>query len=138
VQTFLPYPDFAESARCLDYRRLGKQRVEVLQILNAIQDPDRKGWKNHPCTRMWRNHVPVLIRYGVMICDEWIKRGYRDTVREKLLSRLDSKAPDQNPPWLGNETFHASYRGNLLRKDPEHYGQFGWTEAAMDESYWPV
>jgi len=33
MQTFLPFPDFAESAKCLDNRRLGKQRVEAKQIL---------------------------------------------------------------------------------------------------------
>ena len=36
MQTFLPYPDFRQSAACLDYRRLGKQRVEGVQILKAI------------------------------------------------------------------------------------------------------
>jgi hypothetical protein len=35
VQTFLPYADFAESARVLDRARLGKQRVEALQVLRA-------------------------------------------------------------------------------------------------------
>lgn len=38
VNTFLVYPDFRRSARALDYRRLGKQRVEAYQILNLIQD----------------------------------------------------------------------------------------------------
>ena len=32
MQTFLPSPRFAESARCLDSARLGKQRVEAKQI----------------------------------------------------------------------------------------------------------
>jgi hypothetical protein len=36
VQTFLPYSDYATSARVLDYRRLGKQRVETKQILLAM------------------------------------------------------------------------------------------------------
>jgi hypothetical protein len=27
MQTFLPYPSFVKSAKCLDYRRLGKQRA---------------------------------------------------------------------------------------------------------------
>ncbi|MDQ1681515.1 MAG: hypothetical protein QOH99_56, partial [Frankiaceae bacterium] len=35
MQTFLPYADFGASARVLDDRRLGKQRVETLQILRA-------------------------------------------------------------------------------------------------------
>ena len=32
LQTYLPYPDFAASARALDPRRLGGQRVEALQV----------------------------------------------------------------------------------------------------------
>jgi len=50
MQTFLPFPDFKKSASCLDYKRLGKQRVEGLQILNAIQGETTlkgktyKGW----------------------------------------------------------------------------------------------
>lgn len=36
MQTFLPYPDFIRSAQCLDNRRLGKQRVECLQILKTL------------------------------------------------------------------------------------------------------
>lgn len=40
MQTFLPYPDFAECARVLDDKRLGKQRVECVDILRAMQPPD--------------------------------------------------------------------------------------------------
>ena len=39
MQTFLPTSNFAESAKYLDYRRLGKQRVEVLQLLNSFHKP---------------------------------------------------------------------------------------------------
>jgi hypothetical protein len=39
LQTFLPYPDFAASAQALDQRRLGKQRVEALQVLRALTTP---------------------------------------------------------------------------------------------------
>ncbi|CAM5346647.1 Cytoplasmic protein OS=Streptomyces chartreusis OX=1969 GN=CP983_00565 PE=4 SV=1 [Streptomyces chartreusis] len=31
MQTFLPHPDFRQTALLLDRRRLGKQRVEALQ-----------------------------------------------------------------------------------------------------------
>ena len=37
MQTFLPYESFKQSARVLDWRRLGKQRVEGMQIINAIE-----------------------------------------------------------------------------------------------------
>ena len=35
MQTFLPYDNFEESASVLDWKRLGKQRVEAMQIVNA-------------------------------------------------------------------------------------------------------
>ena len=37
MQTFLPYSNFYKSAKVLDQKRLGKQRVEVLQLLNSIK-----------------------------------------------------------------------------------------------------
>ena len=42
MQTFLPYKDIQKSVKCLDYRRLGKQRVEAMQILKQIQENDKK------------------------------------------------------------------------------------------------
>ena len=43
MQTFLPYPDFAKSARSLDYHRLGNQRGHCLQILTALTDIHKAG-----------------------------------------------------------------------------------------------
>ena len=50
MQTFLPYDDFEKTAQCLDRLRLGKQRVETLQILKALLIP-KYGWKNHPVVK---------------------------------------------------------------------------------------
>lgn len=36
MQTFLPYSDFKKTAKCLDYKRLGKQRVEAWQIYETL------------------------------------------------------------------------------------------------------
>ena len=36
MQTFLPYENFDDSMQSLDNLRLGKQRVEALQIIKAI------------------------------------------------------------------------------------------------------
>ena len=52
MQTFLPYPDLRDSVACLDSKRLGKQRVECLQILNVLEGR-RTGWQNHPAVKMW-------------------------------------------------------------------------------------
>jgi len=70
IQTFLPLEDFAASARVLDSKRLGKQRLETLQILKALADPSY-GWQNHPAVLMWRGHERQLILYGNHITTEW-------------------------------------------------------------------
>ena len=70
--------DFAESARLLDSPRLGKQRVETLQILRAIELPDY-GWANHPAVLMWRGRTPALVAYGLAMARIWRERGFGDT-----------------------------------------------------------
>lgn len=91
MQTFLPYSDFKQSAQCLDNKRLGKQRVEALQILKAITDPSY-GWQNHPAVKMWRGYEHALSKYALEICDEWIKRGFKDTCADKIMEKGCSKA----------------------------------------------
>lgn len=122
MQTFLPYEDFAESARVLDRQRLGKQRVETLQILNALVTG--KGWINHPATKMWRDHIPALVLYQHAVCHEWThNRGYRDTCLEKTINIAQTDGTNAvMPMWLGDQTFHLSHQSNLVRKDPAFYG----------------
>ena len=69
MQTFLPFPGFAESAMVLDSRRLGKQRVETFQILRALTWPSC-GWKKHPAVRMWRGFVPALAAGAAPVAPE--------------------------------------------------------------------
>lgn len=68
MQTFLPYPDFAQSAKCLDRARLGKQRVETLQLLSINPSSGKKGCANHPAYKMWSQNLGSLCLYGIMIC----------------------------------------------------------------------
>jgi len=132
MQTFLPYPDFEESIRCLDYRRLGKQRVEAKQILNILLERTIiKGWRNHPAVLMWKHYEESLKLYMNTCIKEWIKQGYRNTMELEEVSYIEY------PYWLGNEEFHASHRSNLLRKDNKYYSQFNWKEPADLEYIWP-
>jgi hypothetical protein len=129
MQTFLPVADFAESARLLDSPRLGKQRVETLQILRAIELPDY-GWATHPAVRMWRGRTPALVSYGLAMARIWRERGFADTTE----SQIGEFAPDVVgvpqeelagagllPSWLGDEDLHRSHRSNLIAKDPGFY-----------------
>jgi len=140
MQTFLPYPDFAKSASVLDYRRLGKQRVETWQILNAIRNGT--GWRHHPAVKMWKEYESALVEYGIAICLEWVDRGYNDVMLGRFLAmQIVTEKEGKNvvlPRWLENRRFHNSHRSNLLRKFPEHYRQY-WPRLTNDLPYvWPV
>jgi hypothetical protein len=134
MQTFLPYKDFATCAAVLDRQRLGKQRVETLQILKTLIS-GAKAWSNHPAVKMWRGHEFALVEYGLAICDEWVERGYQDTCAEKMLAiplRGGSKA---NPAWLDDPRLTETHRSNLIRKLPEHYRCF-WPDTPDHLGYW--
>lgn len=134
MQTFLPSEDFALSARLLDRQRLGKQRVEAKQILIALNVGG--GWRNHPAVRMWRGYETALAQYGVAICNEWISRGYRDSLLIQFQYAGDGSLVF--PSWLGDIDFHLSHQSNLVRKDPAHYGPL-FPGVPDDLPYvWPV
>jgi|TARA_R110000823_G_scaffold203772_1_gene334818 hypothetical protein len=129
MQTFMPYPDIVKSVECLDYKRLGKQRVEAMQTYNQITK-GKGGYPHHPVNKMWRDYPSALAYYHNMCIDEWIKRGYNNTM--ELIHFNNLVLPD----WIGDERIHKSHRSNLLRKDQEFYGQYGWNEPTDIEYYW--
>lgn len=136
MQTFLPYLNFYQSAQCLDYQRLGKQRVETKQIVKALTLDDY-GWKQHPAVKMWEGYEPCLHLYGTIMCKVWRSRGYRDTTLQWFLDHpIDGEI--RLPYWLGDSEFHASHRSNLMRKDPEWYSRFGWSEPSDLPYKWPA
>ena len=130
MQTFLPHSNFQQTAEMLDWRRLGKQRVEGMQIINTILNPKQKGWQKHPIVIMWTPYVQALMLYTNTIINEWIKRGYNNNMKLYEFSSIEM------PHWLGDEAFHSSHRANLLRKDYEHYSQFGWEENPENPYVW--
>lgn len=139
MQTFLPYPDFAQSAACLDNKRLGKQRVEAKQIYLALTPPTY-GWQNHPAVKMWRGYEWKLLVYTEVICREWQRRGFNDTILawipyEKCLANNPSYS---FPEWFGNEAFHLSHQSNLVRKDPVHYRKYFPTVPDDLPYVWPT
>ena len=149
MQTFLPYPDFERSARALDLRRLGKQRVEALQVVRALTRPGY-GWRHHPAVLMWRGHEEALGRYGLACCDVWVEGGRPDTCAASILADLRDAgvkvvrsereliAAGAMPGWLGDEDLHLSHRSALVRKEPDHYRAL-FPDVPDDLPYvWPV
>ncbi|MFJ4367927.1 MSMEG_6728 family protein [Streptomyces chartreusis] len=133
MQTFLPHPDFRQTALLLDRRRLGKQRVEALQVLRGLTVPGY-GWRRHPAVRMWTGYEEALVRYGLEICRVWREQGHQDSCAASLVADFAAHEPgtavrDQQelassgelPPWLGEKPFHESHRSALVRKDHDVY-----------------
>ncbi|HKU32089.1 MAG TPA: MSMEG_6728 family protein [Arthrobacter sp.] len=142
MQTFLPFPDFKQSAAALDTARLGKQRVEALQILRALVIPEF-GRSAHPAIRMWMGYVPALTLYGLAMVDEWVARGNPDNTRASITEFAPQAAhPDYAdkipmPPWLGDPDFHLSHQSKLLQKEPRFYAEH-FPDAPKDlEFVWP-
>lgn len=106
----------------LDRSRLGKQRVETMQIYNALTQPGY-GWKNHPAVKMWKGYEHALLVYGMAMCREWSDRKYdRGTTEGWFRTMLDKhEGPLISPPWLADAKLHRSHQSNLVRKDPTFY-----------------
>lgn len=150
MQTFVPYADFETSLRTLDLKRLGKQRVEVIQIVRALTVPGY-AWASHPAVLMWQGYEEALGRYGLISCAVWIEAGFGDTCAETIQADLSTAGigtirsyqelatANALPPWLFDEAVQISHRSSLLRKDPEHYGPLFPPDTPRDLDYvWPV
>ena len=131
MQTFLPYPSFEKSAQVLDYKRLGKQRVEGMQIINTLEGRSQ-AWADHPCTRMWDGYVDALKAYTNTMILEWCNRRYKNNMQ------LYEVGEYEMPFWFGWHVIHSTHRASLLSKSYNFYIQYGWTELPIQNVYWPV
>src|SRR3954452_22883526 len=149
MQTFVPYADFQASARALDQKRLGKQRVEVIQIIRALTVPGY-AWSQHPATLMWKGDEEALGRYGLAMCEAWLELGFADTCAATITADLatfgiaeirteaELAAAGALPPWLADDAVRESHQSSLVRKDPEFYGRL-FPDVRPDLDYvWPV
>ena len=140
MQTFLPYKDPIESVKALDDKRLGKQRVEAIQIARCLLG-HTDGWKNHPAVKMWKGYEPYLVKvYLKATIDEWGSRGYKNIKCNEHYEQLNKQLGDakvSKPDWV-NDDFCEAHRSMLVRKKPEYYGQkFAGTRLNL-EYIWPV
>ncbi len=133
MQTFLPYADFALSAKCLDNRRLNKQILEAKSIHNVIVY-DLSSWRNHPIVKMWRNYPEAIALYYNACLSEW---KYIRGKNHKYELFTCSPRVVELPTWFGDERIHSSHRANLLRKDFKWYSQYCWDEINIDYMHTP-
>ncbi len=117
VNTFLPYADFKQSVQCLDWQRLGKQRVEAKQIITILQSNGDLPFSHHPAVKMWIGHASALKLYFNECVSEWIRRGYKNNL--PLYELSEEKI---SMPWfIGWPPFHLSHQASLFRKKSDFY-----------------
>ena len=130
MQTFLPSSSFKESAKWLDDRRLNKQILEARTIYEIIISGKTEGaWVNHPIVKMWRKYPEALALYYDACLYEWKEIRHRNHSYKVILVDKDYVS---FPLWLGDNRLHSSHRANLLRKDYNFYGKYGWDENKME------
>ncbi len=148
MQTFLPYPDFKQTVKSLDKKRLFKQLVEAKQILCILKVGDipeqwkqtksysnPRSWKNHPAVQMWVGYEECLREYYNTVLTECLGRLIK-TVQQRLVCSENII----KPWWLGDENYHRAMRARLIEKDYSHYfanfkEDFGFNNS---EYFWPV
>jgi len=138
MQTFFSEPTTEESLKVLDYRRLGKQRVEGYQILRTLTGA-AKGWSSHPAVKMWRAYEPALLDYTLSACELWVERGYCDTLADKLFDEFGflMDHPIVYPPWIKNQKVIDSHKAMLYHKDNKKYAYYS-KYAHITAYVWPV
>ncbi len=141
MQTFLPSPDFNQSADQLDSVRRWKQVVEARQLI-AILSRETTAWKNpnawlnHPAVKMWNGYLDALKYYHNCFIQSVLKHKTHNLTKCWYLYPIENPVL-LKPWWLHNHAFHRSHRSNLLRKDEKFYRQYGWTEPVDLPYVWP-
>lgn len=144
VETWLPYPNYAESAHVLDTKRLSKQRANVNEIMDVLHEINQESkYYEHPVIEMWRGFEPQLCEYGLVCCEEWRKRSRKyDKLADRIRWHMDcATAGDytlDKPPWFGNLEFHLAHQSNLVRSDPDYYWKFFVGVPDNLPMIWPV
>lgn len=127
-QTFITDHDMRQSAQNLDDKRLGKQRVEAIQIGYCLLIAENN-WKNHPAVKMWNGWEPFLVyQYLRDTMLEWDKRGFQNLKCLDHFSKLDlavrvrygRNCIVEKPTWI-TDAFILSHKSNLIRKNPKFY-----------------
>ena len=127
MQTFMTHNNYVESAKALDNKRLGKQRIEAFQIYKALRgDYNETGaWVNHPATVMWRGNEYELALYGLTISVEFYERGFDGYSMMQTFTEICNELQQGNtssyPWWVNNELLRLTHQSNLNRKDENYY-----------------
>lgn len=145
--TWLPYPDYKESASALDSQTLILQVDHVLAVLDVLHETSTSTFKGAPdrLVNMWRGHEPQLCEYGLEILEEAqsrpadirITKEDQDTLEWHLDCASSGDFSLEKPKWFGDIDLHNSHKSGLLRLRPEYYRDKFDVSRTL-EIVWPV
>ncbi len=122
--TYITHIKFGDTARALDDRRLGHQRLEAWQVFDGLTMGRED--RSEPVFRMWQGHEFALAVYGMILCNEWLHvRGCADKGFWKFCNAVRDMRNDdpgftyEPPPWFGDRDVMRSHRSTLMRKQAE-------------------
>lgn len=151
----MTHMSYGKTARALDLRTLGHQRIEAFKVFNDLTQGVKK---RHPVYSMWDGYEFSLGIYTMMMCMEWVNhRGCADKIFYKVyriieeIKRNDHRFTYVEPPWLKDKAVLRSHRSNLLRRENDgviagenYFRAFGnidddwpyiWPIIDLDEGY---
>jgi hypothetical protein len=127
MQVFVPVAtSLAASAETLDQSRAGNQCWrESLTLF-------RGKWPHHPAHQLFAGHTGAFALYNLNLIEHVYNNGWcREEIYQKwynFWAEIAAANDDSLPLWWGDERIHSTHRAALLYKDPDWYGQYGWTE----------
>jgi hypothetical protein len=147
MQTYVTDLNMRKNADNLDFRRLGQNRVEALDVLCLNLELSQyyrpayweflvQRYSNHPVVHMWKGHGAYLHFYTYYLLKKWRKLGYSNAKCWPKWKEISILFPHNiayyggPPPWLTPE-FVDMHRAYLIRKDPGYYRKI-WPN--VDES----
>lgn len=138
--TFITDRDPNVTAKLLDSKRLGKQRIEALQILNSLVGISKPS--NHPAFKMWKGYEEYLLySYIPAIMNEWKRRGYSNTLCDIRVEELKKMVPMpgelEQPEWFGEKVF-VTHKSRLIQKNKEYYKPLFPDVPENLAYYWPI
>jgi hypothetical protein len=136
---FSKYKKESRSIWCYHYHD-GVRKYSFSSKLKRTTHVTRKvggGFSSHPMVLMWLGYERGLKRYINLCIQEWLKRGYTNTM---LVYPL--KDEPSYPHWIYSESLHKSHRSALLRKElvrkePKWYwGKEHLTQGVVDTPWY--
>lgn len=128
MQVFICYKSVIDIAKAMynDKLRYNKQCLEIEQIQKAILGS--KNWRNHPVTKMYKNHYDWLMFYKETFI-AYKKFMNSSSQSEAILNYEQAliwskRADEVAPSFLGNQELLDTHKRRLYSKAAHLYPQF--------------